>query len=125
MNPKSDGFMYTGINSVTRDHASVRDQVKEQKQSEQRELEPFAPAIFALIEQEKKRMGVLLAGLITSSQPYYEIRAHVEAVKLHSDWLTKFETQVKNKLRVGRRTKAKQGDNFAEIIQEGKKNVGR
>ncbi len=96
----TDGFLYTGINSVTRDHASVRERVKEQKEAEQREIEPFAPVIFALIEKEKKSMGTLLAGLVNSTQTPQEVQAHVEAVKLHSNWLTTFETQVKNRLRV-------------------------
>lgn len=101
---KSDGFMYTGITSGTTGHISVREQAKDQKNVERHELEPFAPAIFDLIEKEKATLGTLLGSLINSSQTDAEIRAHVEAVKIHADWLTTFEAQVKNKLRLGRKS---------------------
>lgn len=121
----NDGFLYTGVNSVTRDNATVRERAKEQKEAEQHEIEPFAPAIFALINKEKKGMGTLLAGLVDSKQTAQEVQAHIEAVKLHSIWLSNFEAQVKNKLRVGRKQKVKQGESFAEIIEEGKQNARR
>lgn len=99
---KADGFLYTGINSVTRDKKSVREQIKEHKQSVQREVEPFAPAIFALIDKEQSDLGLLLAGLVDSDQTPAQVQTHIEAVKLHRDFLIRFSAQIKKNLRLGR-----------------------
>ena len=120
VNPRNDGFMYTGINSVTRDKATVRERALEAKKEVQHEIEPFAPKIMARIAKEKANMGELLANLVTANDSPEKVAQHIEAVKLHRLWLISFEQEIKNDLRTGRAKPIKQGDSFEEIIEAGK-----
>lgn len=101
---KTDGFLYSGITSVSSNRATVREEVKRKKEDKQREVEPFAPAILSIIEKEKAGFGLLLAGLIDSTLTDAEVRTHIEAVKLNRAFVISFESQIKNILRKGRLT---------------------
>lgn len=99
---RNDGYLYSGINSVTRDRKSVRERIKENKQEAQQRLTPAAEIIFGRIETEKAALGELLAGLVDSKQSATEVQKHIGSIKLYRDFLLRLELQFKADLRQGR-----------------------
>lgn len=96
---RNDSLLYTGASSSAQRRAQEKERRKSEKDIERVKLAPAADVVMAEIAREKAMLGALLLDIIDPDTPDEQVSRKLDAVRLHREWLIRFESSIKKVLR--------------------------
>jgi hypothetical protein len=90
-----DELLYTGITSAS----PRRKKNNEEKLSQRDKLKPAAEVVLPIIEKDKQRLGDMLLAIVEATDTPKDLAVKLLAIRMHREWLNKFEQQIKIVLR--------------------------
>ncbi len=106
----SDNFMARVATSGASRRQQRQAEKAERIQADQRVVLPAKEWLLKEIEQEEGRLGAILLNLVSPDSSDDQLRAQLEAVRLHKKWLAELRVKVRNIVRPAEKEQERQSN---------------